>query len=93
MYTRAGARFKLVGIMTEGNLLEVLKALYIFTTSGNRQNTHLLHTLRVIGFKRTIFDPDVCIKGRKGGCNRIVTHTDDVLVVAVDSIYIFTKLK
>ena len=35
IYTRAGANFKLVGIMSEGTLLEVVQALYGLPTSGN----------------------------------------------------------
>ena len=36
VYTRAGADFEAVGLMPEGNLLEVVKALYGLPTSGNR---------------------------------------------------------
>ena len=46
-----------------------------------------------MGFNLTRFDPDVWIRGRKGGYNYIGTHTDDVLVVAVDPTSIFDKLK
>ena len=67
IYTRAGADFELVGTMAEGNLLEVIKALYGLATSGNRWNAHLLNTLRKMGFKPTFFDPDVWIRGREGG--------------------------
>ena len=46
IYNRAGAEFELVGIMDKGTLLEVFKALYGLTTSGNSFHEHLLHTLR-----------------------------------------------
>ena len=36
VYTRAGAEFEAVGLMPEGTLLEVVKALYGLPTSGNR---------------------------------------------------------
>ena len=35
IYTRAGVEFELVGIMAEGNLLELFKALYGLTNSSN----------------------------------------------------------
>ena len=35
IYTRAGANFKLVGIIYEGTLLEVVQDLYGLPTSGN----------------------------------------------------------
>ena len=38
--TRAGAEFELVGIMAEGTLLEVIKALYGLPTSGNMWQTY-----------------------------------------------------
>ena len=44
-------------------------------------------------FKPTRFDLDVCIRGRKGGYHYIGTHTNDVLIVAVEPTYIFEKLK
>ena len=74
----------MVGIMAEGNLLEVVKVIYWFTTSGNRWHTHLLHTWREMDFNPTCFDPDFWIRGRKGGCDCIWTHTNDVLVVSLD---------
>ena len=46
-----------------------------------------------MGFKPTRFEPDVWIRGRKGGYDYIGTHTNDVLVVAVDPTSIFDKLK
>ena len=79
--------------MDEGNFLEIINALYGLLTSGNKWRAHLLHTLRVMGFKPTCFDPDVCIRGREGGYNYIIIHTNDVLVVAVDPTPIFDKLK
>ena len=36
IFTRLGTDFYLVGIMSEGTLLEVVQALYGLTTSGNR---------------------------------------------------------
>ena len=36
IYTHAGDDLKLVRIISEGNLLEVLQALYKLLTSGNR---------------------------------------------------------
>ena len=93
IYTRAGAGFELVGIMVEGTFLEVVQALYGSPTSGNRWNEHLLHTLRYMGFKPTHFDPYVWIRGRRGSYDYIGTHTDDVLVVAVNPTSIFNKLK
>ena len=44
-------------------------------------------------FKPTRFDPDVCIKGREGGYGYIGTHTDDVLVLTVDTNSITDQLK
>ena len=79
--------------MPEGTLLEVVKALYGLPTSGNRWHADLSQTLREMGFKPTRFDPDVWIRGREGGYNYIGTHTDDVLVVALNPTSIFEKLK
>ena len=93
IYTRAGAKFELVSIMAEGNFLEVIKALYGLPTSRNMLHAHLLYKLRAMGFKPTHFDPDVWIRGGKGGYNYIVMHTNHVLVVAVNSTSIFNKLK
>ena len=93
MYTCAGPEFEVVGIMYEKNLLEVVKALYGLPTSGNRWHTHLSHTWREMGFKPTRFDPDVWIRGCKGGYDYIWTLTDDVLFVASDPTSIFEKLK
>ena len=84
MYTCAGAEFDVVGLMPEGTLLKVVKALYGLPKSGNRWHAHLSHTLREMSFKLTHFDPDVWIRSCEGGCYYIGTHTDDVLVVAVD---------
>ena len=53
VYTRAGAELEAVGLMPEGTLLEVKKALYGLPTSGNRWHAHLLQTLRYMGFKPT----------------------------------------
>ena len=53
VYTRAGAEFEAVGMMPEGTLLELVKALYVLITSGNRWHTHLSKTLREMGFKPT----------------------------------------
>ena len=83
----------MVGIIEEGGLLEVIKALYALTTSGNRWHDNLSFTLREIGFKLTRFDLDVWIRGCKGGYDYIGTHTDEVLVVAIEPTYIFEKLK
>ena len=84
IYTRAGTKFVVIGLMPEGNLLELIKALYGLPTSGNMCHAHLLHTLGEISFKPIRFDPDVCIRGHEGGYDYIGSHTDDVLVVAVD---------
>ena len=71
----------------------MIKALYKFPTSVNIWKSLLLHTLRGMVFKSTRFDPDVWIKGREGGYGYIGTHTDDVLVVTVDTNSIIDKLK
>ena len=73
--------------------MEVIKALYGLPTSGNRWHTHLSHTLREIGFRPTCYDPDVWIRGRKGGYDYIGTHTNDVLTVAVNPTSIFKFFK
>ena len=73
--------------------MEVIKALYALTTSGNRWHDNLSFTLREIGFKLTRFDLDIWIRGREGGYDYIGTHTDDVLVVAIKSTSIFENLK
>ena len=83
-YTCSGTEFELVGIMAEGDLMGVIKALYGLPTSGNRWHSHLSHTLREMGFKPTRFDPDVWIRGRDVGYDCIGTYTDDVFVVAVE---------
>ena len=44
-------------------------------------------------YKPTRLDPDVWIRERKGRYDYIGTHTDNVLVVAVDPTYILEKLK
>ena len=93
IYTRAGPKFEVVGIMAEENLLEVIKALHGLPTSGNRWHAHLSHTLREMGFKPTRFDPDVWIRGGEGSYDYIGTHTDYVLVVAVEPTSIFENLK
>ena len=79
--------------MPEGTLLEVFKAIYVLTTSGNRWHAHLSHTLRVMGFKPTRFYLYVWIRGREGGYDSIVMHTNDVLVLSFKPTYIFNKLK
>ena len=91
-YTRAGPEFGAVGLMTEGTLLEVIKALYRLSTSGNKWHAHLLHTLRETSFNLTRFEPDVWIRWRKGGYDYIGTHTDDVLLVAVEPTSMIKKL-
>ena len=53
VYTRVGAEFEAVGLMPEGTLLELKKALYGLPTIGNRWHAHLLQTLREMGFKPT----------------------------------------
>ena len=93
IHTRAGPELEVVGIMAEGDLLEVIKALYGLPTSGNKWHAHLSRTLGEIGFKPTLFERDVWIRGREGGYDYIGTHTDDVLVVAIDPTSIFEKLK
>ena len=84
IYTCSGANFEVVGIISERNLLEVVKVLYGLPTIRNRWHAHLLHTLREMGFKPTRFDPDVCIRECEWGYDYIRMHTDDVLVVAVN---------
>ena len=71
----------------------MIKALYGWPTSGNVWNSHLSHNLREIGFNLTRFDLDVWIRGCKGGYDYIGTHTDDVLVIAIEPTYIFKYLK
>ena len=46
-----------------------------------------------MGFKPTLLDPDVWIKGYVGADDYIGTYSDDVLVVAVDPTSIIEKLK
>ena len=93
IYTCSGAKFEFVGIMDEGPLLEVVKTLYGLLTSGNRWHAHLSHTLRAMSFKTTFFKPDFWIRGHEWGCDYIGIHTNDVLVVSVNPISIFNKLK
>ena len=73
--------------------MEVVKSLFGLSTSGNRWHLHLLHTLRVMGFKPNHFDPDIWIKGHEGVYDYIGTHTDDVLVISVDPTSLFNKFK
>ena len=73
--------------------MEVIKDLYGLPTSGKRWHAHLSHTLREMGFKPTRFDPDVCIRWRRGDYNYTRTHTNDVLVVAVKPTSIFDNSK
>ena len=93
IYTHAGTEFELVGIMSEGNLLEVIKALYGLPTSRNRWHAHLSHNLREMGLKPTRFDPYVWIRGREGGYDYTGMHTNDVLIVSVEPTSTFDKLK
>ena len=67
IYTHTGIELELVGIMAEGTLLEVIKALYGLPTSGNRLHANLLHTLRETGSNPTRFDLDVWNRGREEG--------------------------
>ena len=46
IYTHASPYFEVVGMMAEGYLLEVIKALYGLPTSGNMWHLHLFHTSR-----------------------------------------------
>ena len=46
-----------------------------------------------MGFRPTRFDPYVWIRGCEVGYDYIGTHTDDVLVLAVNPTSIFNKLK
>ena len=87
-----GIRFELVGIKTEGTLLEVIKALYGLPTYSKRWHANLSNTLREMGFKPTCFDLDVWITGREGGYNYIRTHANYVLLIAVNPTSIFGKL-
>ena len=93
IYTRAGPEFEVLGIIAEGCLLDLSKALYGLPASGNRRHTHLSHTLREMGFKPTRFHPDVWFRGEEVGYDYIGTHTYDVLVVAADLTSVFEKLK
>ena len=79
--------------MDEGNVLEVVKALYGLPTSGNMRHAHLSHTLREISFKPAHFDTDVWIRGRRGGYYYIGMNSNDVLVVDVNPTSIFNNLK
>ena len=92
IYTDAGTDYELVGVIVEENFLKVIKALYGLPTSGNIWHAHLSHNLKEMGFKPTRFDPDVWIRGREVGYNYTGTHTNDVLVVAVNTTSIFEKL-
>ena len=83
-YTRSGPKFEAVVLMDAGTLLEVVKVLYGLPTSGNRWHAHLSQNLREMSFKPNRFDPNFWIRGRKGGCDFIWTHTNDVLVVSLD---------
>ena len=83
----------MVGIMAEGTLLELIKPLYGFLTSGNRWHTHFSYTFRGVGFKMIRFDPVIWIKRCGGVYDYIGTHTDGVLVMASDPTSIFIKLK
>ena len=58
----AGPEFKLGVIMAGVTLLEVIKAMYGFPTSGNRWQANFLNNLIGMGFKPTRFNPHVCIK-------------------------------
>ena len=93
IYTRAGTEFELAGIMADGTLLEVIKALYGLPTSRNRWTTQLSHTLKEIDFKQTSFDPDVWIRGREGGYKYIGTNANDVFIMSVNPTSIFENLK
>ena len=62
MYTQVGNEFKLLGIVANGNYLEVIKALYHFPTRGNRWHAHLSHALRGTSFKPTHFEPNIFVK-------------------------------
>ena len=79
--------------MDEEKLLEVFKALYGLPTGRNTPHVHLLHTLRAMSFKPTRFEPDVWIRGRKGGYEYIGMHTDDVLVIFTNYTSIFNTFK
>ena len=79
--------------MDNGTLLEGIKALYVFPTSGNTRHTNLLHTLRGMNLNLTSFDPNFWIKGREGGYNYIGAPNDDLLVISKDPPYIFEKMK
>ena len=54
IYTHTGAEFYVLGIMPEGDLLVVFKAIYGLPTSGNRWHAHLAHALREIFLNRLI---------------------------------------
>ena len=93
IYTRVGAKFELVGIMDEGNFLEVINSLYGLPNGRNRWHAHLSYALRKISFKLTRFDLYVWIAGRKSGYDYIGTHSDDVLLIVVDPTSIFNRIK
>ena len=63
------------------------------TRLDNRRHAQLLHTLRGMCFKQTRFDPNVWVKGHKGGYNHISMKTYDILFVAKKPPSIFEKLK
>ena len=93
IYTHSGTDFELVGIMTERNLLGVVRELYGLPTSGNRGHAHLSHNLRAMIFKPTRSEPDLWIMGREGGYDYIGKHTNYVLIIAANPMSIFNKLK
>ena len=91
IYTLIGTVFNQVGIIDNRNILEAFKALYGIPTSSNHWQTHLLYNLRGISLKKTCFESDVCVEGRKGGCKYIVTHTTDILVMSLYAYQIFEE--
>ena len=82
IYTCIGPEFELVGIVVSGTLLEFIKTVYGFTTSGNIWHMNLLYNFRGICLNTTHFNPNVRIEEREGGHDNISTNTNDVLVVS-----------
>ena len=95
IWTTAGLEFVSAGYVSKvGTPAIVIKAQYGLKSSGHQFWDLLSDTLRSIGFRRTLGDPDVWIRANGSKWyDYIGTHVDDLFVVGKNTDRIFSELK
>ncbi|MGH3055959.1 MAG: reverse transcriptase domain-containing protein, partial [Gaiellaceae bacterium] len=65
-----------------GRIVLLLRALYGLKTSGNKWHMHFADSLRSIGFKSSVVDPNMWLKRVDTWYEYICTHTDDFIIAS-----------